>query len=273
MLTCTRRGFTVIELMVVIAVTALLVGLLLPTLASARRAAETMRDSAAARSLLQAYMMYAAAHADFVIPAHLTAAQAESGVYDEFHNPVAPPASQRWTYRLAPYFDHVWAGTTHVGTQAELLEHEDEIRSGENGEFMWSYHVSVFPSFGLNRRFVGGDYRREDWIAQMHHVRHIADAVQPSKLITFASSRFFVGETRVEGYIDVDPPPLGAEYQANQQTTDAATAFGYVHPRYDGHAIIGWFDGHVGQLNANQLLDRRLWANKAFLEGDPDWEP
>jgi len=267
------KAFTLIELLVVIAIIAILIGILLPSLGAARESAKSVRAMSAARSLMLAYTMYADDHDGFVLPAHLTAAQAASGVRDEMGNEIYPPVSQRWVYRLGPYFDHGWAGTTHIDNRADLLSERSQIMSQPNGAFLWSYEVSVFPSFGINRRYVGGDYRRSDWIDQKHHVRRATDAFQPSGLLVFATARFYVGSTQVDGYIEVDPPPLGASYDETLQTNSPATAFGNVHPRYGGRAIVGWFDGHTGGLSESELLDRRNWSNSARRAGDANWEP
>lgn len=270
----TRRthAFTLIDLLVVIAVIAVLIGVLLPSLGKARDAARTTIAQSACRSLVQAYTMYADDHKGRVLPAHLDADQ-PVGVQDEFGNAVGPPVSQRWVYRLAPYFNYGWGGTTHVGTRKELLSQFEQIHAQPNGDFNWSYQVSVFPSFGINRRYAGGDYRRPDWLAQNHHVRTISQPMRPDHLIAFASSRFNAPPMVVEGYIDVEPPPLGATYDERASTAAPGTAFGYLHPRYAGGALCGFFDGHVGLLRPAQLLDRTVWSDSAARRGDANWEP
>ncbi len=270
----TRRigAFTLVELLVVIALIAVLVGILAPALGKARQAATATEAQCAVRTLMQAYHMYADANGGFVLPGHLDAAQPRS-VRDEFGKELSAPVAQRWTYRLAPFFDHGWAGTTHIGSRRETIRDGERIRAQQNGDFLWAYEVSIFPSFGLNWRYLGGDYRRSDWLAQRHHVLKIDDAASPSNLIVFGSARFNVATTRVDGYIEVSPPPLGATFDTNAETSAPATAFGNNHPRYAGASVVGWLDGHAGAIKPFDLMDRRKWSNTAARRGNWDWEP
>jgi prepilin-type N-terminal cleavage/methylation domain-containing protein/prepilin-type processing-associated H-X9-DG protein len=98
------RGFTLVELLVVIGIIALLISILLPTLASARRSANTVKCLAALKELGHAFQMYA---------------QDNKGTYPAArHNP-SDPVQRRWTDMVARYISKRGADFT---TQADIAK-------------------------------------------------------------------------------------------------------------------------------------------------------
>jgi prepilin-type N-terminal cleavage/methylation domain-containing protein/prepilin-type processing-associated H-X9-DG protein len=98
-----RSGFTLIELLVVIAIIALLIGILLPSLGSARNTARTVKCAASQRSVSQAVAIYQTNSRYF--PAHYVYGDSTTGlswrIQDQItSNPAAGNGYIHWSYSL-----------------------------------------------------------------------------------------------------------------------------------------------------------------------------
>jgi prepilin-type N-terminal cleavage/methylation domain-containing protein len=272
-----RHAFTLVELLVTVAVIAVLVSVLLPALQGVREQAVRTQETAAARSLMTAYTANAADNNDRVMVGLLNATDVFSTTLkDKFGRPVAGETVSRYPFRLADYFDYAWEGVTHVNEQAENLSELRERFGQAPPELAeWHYRISLFPSFGLNINYVGGNKKRTSTFSKRFHVERLTDAARPNRLITFASAYGsgvgLNGEQLDEdGYFFVEPPRAD-EFRGTGDIDSGH--FGHVHPRYTTGAVIGFFDGSVGSLTEDQLTDMRYWADPAARENNPDWDP
>lgn len=280
------RGFTLIELLVVVGVIAILISVLLPALAGAVQAGKKTVEAVAAKTLMQSYIRYTLENDDRMLPAYLYFRDSKGNLVsipDEYGNELDVLTSRRWVYRLAPYFDFEWAGTTHVNARADKLAEEPELNR-KSGAESWAYDVSVFPSLGLNY-YAGGvisgytgrspRYLREEGV-----VKRRSEAVRADNFAMFVSTRYRIADGSgtpfpgaplepVDGYLEAELPDLNAVYRES----DASELFGNLHPRYNGEAIVSYLDGHVSSVESEKLLDARMWSKAAQRQSAPDWRP
>lgn len=259
-------GFTLVELLVVIAVVGVLSSLLLPALSGARRRVGRINELNAARQLLVAWQLHADDHEDEVLPGYATTVEAT----DDRGHALGSPVRDRYPWRLAPALGHNFRAI-YVNESRRFLE-EAETRSHEE----YVYRASLYPSLGYNSVFLGGDEQKfhpalaattfgTDWL-----VTRTGQIRRPSDLIAFVSARSRPGGTRDEhGFYVVHPPYLRSrQWDAAFAPGRPPEKYGYVHPRWDRRALAGMTDGHAEALTSGELEDMRRWANPADR---PDW--
>ena len=300
-----RDAFTLIELLIVIAVIALMVGLLFPALRSVRQSSGLVRELSTARQLMVAYRAYAYDHRGTLMPGYYSALDAgvdeplpatnEAGipVADLVAGVEGTLTAARYPWRIAPYLDY---NLKALYLDKFLLDRFANDRFIESALLM-----SVFPSLGLNATFLGGDSQLQAFdlppAIDRYYAARISEITYPPQLIVFASSRFN-GQSApdgrlIEGYHKLRPPntPFGLapswlqQYSRECESPDCDTGkFGFVSLRHPGHrAAIGFFDGHTGTLTygfdpnspngdpgiEDNIRDMRHWAPQANRF---DWE-
>lgn len=276
-----RGGFSLIELLISIAIIALLVGLTIPALSHCRVLSRQARELSGARQLMIASQMYADDNKGFVLPGYPPRQWVDGPmtVLDAEGNRIRGEEAQRYPWRLAPYLNFDFRGLY----QDDKVLVDLKNREGEYARFgiTYGYVVSLFPSLGYNEYFVGGSERLGQFDQSFNqtfgrvHVERIEEVRQPTRLIAFASARsdrqpLLPSVGKLQGFFRVEPPYLSerswqASYDKDPQS--AGLNSGFVSLRYGGNAVTGMMDGHAESLNWDQMQDMTRWSNTADSPG------
>jgi prepilin-type N-terminal cleavage/methylation domain-containing protein len=280
-----ERAFTLVELLVAIAVIGTLIGVIMPALSSANQQAGKVKDMMAMRQLLIGYQVYSSENAyDLLVGYYKNVPKMK--LEDGFGDLVVGfdgQAKKRYPWRLNAFMDSGLRGTILCGKQESFL---DKIPPAGEREW-WHYRVSVMPSFGINAHFLGG-YEVGGTPPPFRVCRTITEVRQPSNMIAFASARGEdwdqqLGLIAAEGWHTVDSPNwghsgalggMGARWSKTPYHDDSnPEEYGNISARYAGLVLIGCVDGHAEMSPPEDLRDMRLWSNDAARSGNPDWAP
>ncbi|MFG0250035.1 MAG: prepilin-type N-terminal cleavage/methylation domain-containing protein, partial [Phycisphaeraceae bacterium JB051] len=180
-------GFTLIELLVVISIIALLISILLPSLASARQTATELTSVNKARQLGVATSVYAQSFKGFFITEQ---GLSMSPTYDVLGNNITGDfgSSSRWPLPFASFMGDEFLKTIYIEEGSKFLKGGGwQTYVYDSFGSFGAYYTSLFPSFGLNSQFVGGTgpSSNQNYLLK----RPEQEAALPSGLISFTKSR------------------------------------------------------------------------------------
>lgn len=207
-----NRAFTLVELLLVIAVLFVLVGLLVVSLRGARNAANRTESSNALRQMMAGYSAYSADNRQTLMPGYVDASligdlpvqinlrpRMADGEMFASANDISS-----YVWRLAPYLDHEWrtmmVDYRNPSLMIQMNQEHEQGTFGPGGinapPTEARIGIASVPSFGLNSIFVGGDSSHGGanvWInspfrnppPQRLAAQRLSEVRNPSQLIVF----------------------------------------------------------------------------------------
>jgi prepilin-type N-terminal cleavage/methylation domain-containing protein len=178
------QGFTLVELLVVIGIIALLISILLPSLARARESANQIKCVSNLRSLYQATLLYANGSKGWMMPATAAGSSTAEGNW--------------WGVSLlGPQFGYTDGDTKSAAQQAEIAERVAKMLDCPTGEkdpsavykvdYVYNGWFGDFRAYTGNPAYAGYLYRK---VTQIPNNVLIAMDVNSSKT-TLSDDRFY----------------------------------------------------------------------------------
>lgn len=292
-----QRAFTIVELLVTVAIIAVLMGLLIGGLRGAMGSARKTRELNGLRGVHSAWYQYSTSFEEHLLPGFLDTVTQENWqvTTPNLSGQVLPRAmSQTYTWRLAPFVDNPYS--TFVGYME--IEGADTSANaaiavpwdGAEGVPAWAESirdqpgslVALQPGFGYNAYYVGGWYEQGNpprFSAGGSRVAIRLGAItRTTEQVIFAAStyrdpgRYPVrggADDQVPGAAWIAPPQLGtvAVWQplAMQDTGILQVGIAQAVParRHNGQVATIRADGSTENSSVATLLDMRLWTSAA----------
>jgi prepilin-type N-terminal cleavage/methylation domain-containing protein len=236
-----KRAFTLMELLIVVAIIALLIGLVIVSMRTVRASASRSESLGALRQIMVAYNRYTEEHRGRLLPGYIDSTLFGSlRPFEELEvelptGEVLPEEdSQSYVWRLAPYVDDAWQSFFADLNQGALSSFNADFGAAKYGPSAlspaYAGGISERPSYGLNSIFVGGDsWHGGSYIADLNPwenpdakiaATRLSEVKNPSRLIVFAPTALAstdpdaVYEDPEAGFCELRPPYL--EYDSNQ---------------------------------------------------------
>ncbi len=265
-----RAGFSLLELLAVMAVISLLVGLLAPALGSARRNARSVVCGSNLKTLMLAMLMYGDGNSGRIVPSYHM--QGVSGsvanpldgwgpILDKGHYLVGSRALHNNPFACPDTLDVAGMAETQTGGDPDkpkgymdwpvviTLSQNFAVtipQSGFGRIIRVSYWINADNPIGLPRSFEQGAHFTgsvgygPNLQGRIMRQSIFEDIVEPSRLIALADG-------------------LYAGQQQSTRLGDGDSRIGYRHPGGVGRCNLGFADGHVGGI-AGDRFPRKLAA-------------
>ena len=229
-----KKAFTLLELMVVIAVIALLMGILMPALAAARAQSKQVVCGSNIRQLLLANIGYANENCGRYAPAALDICNDNKhrwhGTRDDINDP--------FDSTKGPLAAYLADGKVKQCTQ------KVEFRKGDPWE--WDFEDGC-GGYGYNMTYIGSRIWESSFADERCRVTTMdVEVRRTAETLMFADTAMAKLDDGKEYYLEYSfaEPPYFIE--DGELALDWDYASPSIHFRHRGRANIGWVDGHVG---------------------------
>lgn len=236
-----HRGFTLVELLVVISIIAVLAALLFPVLAAARESGRRTRCAAQLKQLTAAAIAYADDYSGRYVPA----------ARDIFsYNP--PGGQWRWHgYRekskqpFDPRKGPLWA---YLARSGGIKQCPSALRLKGVNEFSSAFEPGC-GGYGYNAAYVGGTAYRNPYPAAAEIASTAGDIASPHRTVMFADAAMAMfdaaaGRGALVEYSFVEPP-MSVAVTPEGRISLTPTSSPSIHFRHARMVSVGWVDGHV----------------------------
>ncbi len=227
-----RAAFTLIEALVVVAVIALLIGLMIPGLARARDTARATSCAAAARELQAANLAHAADRDERFVAG---SPEIEGQNLERWHGRRTAPG-EPFTPQGAPLTAYLGAPAT-----SEALRECAAFAAVEDHAATVGFERGA-GGYGYNNAFVGAVRTRgagEAWTLETNREGSRSSRFRrPDATIAFTDAAF-AGDGGLVEYSFAEPAEW-PEYPGARPDPS-------IHFRHDGTASVAWLDGHVSR--------------------------
>ena len=226
------KGFTLIEVLVVISIISLLTAILMPSLAAARSSARKAVCTSNLRQLVLANIGYATENEGFYVPAASdmwdnSGRRRWHGFRDSLDEPFDP--------RRGPLAGYLNGGKVkQCPEHVEFVQGDSWAESFEQGCGGYGYNMTYLGSW-LCRAGVGFEESYEK-------TAKIGEVARPGETLMFADCAMSNNDSSLIEYSFAEPP--FAVFNGNVMTSFFMSPS--IHFRHRGRANIGWSDGHAG---------------------------
>jgi len=258
MFTKKREAFSLVEVLVVISVTALLMAILMPVLAAASSQARSAVCRSNLRQLVLANIGYTAENAGFFVPAasdlwNNSGYHRWHGVRDSLNEPFDP--------LRGPLVRYLADGKVKQCPQrVEFVTGQDWDINFEQGCGGYGYNM---PYLGSRLWQSGYSYGDEEAYTRTTRFSEVA---RPGETLMFADTAFYQHNQYMIEYSFAEP----RFWIFNGQLLTNSYPLPSIHFRHKGRTHVGWVDGHVGSRPMGDFYSENSFYT-TFAEMNLGW--